>query len=77
MVEFYSGTKYFILLPKTLTHESQWKLLCGHTVCICWHERQLCSQCAVRQATGMLVAAIYSAGGNTENMKGCQVSVFC
>ena len=25
----------------------------------------------------MLVAAIYSAGGNTENMKCCQVSLFC
>ena len=47
------------------------------TVCICWHERQLCSQCAIRRATGMLVAAIYSAWGNTENIKGCQVSVFC
>ena len=25
----------------------------------------------------MLVAAIYLAGGNTENMKGCQVSAGC
>ena len=33
--------------------------------------------CPVRRATGMLVAAIYLVGGNTENMKGCQVSVFC